>query len=97
MLRVFAEPALTPARWHAAPEHMVAAPLDTFTAVFHRPSGQTHLLVEPAPQILQMLSEPLNEAELLERLSRAFDITDDRDALSDRVRELAEAGLIAPA
>lgn len=84
-------------RWRAAPEHLLAVPLDTFTAVFHRPSGQTHLLVEPAPQILEMLSEPLDEAELLDRLAAAYDIADDRDALAERVRELAEAGLIAPA
>jgi PqqD family protein of HPr-rel-A system len=84
-------------RWRAAPDHLIAVPLDTFTAVFHRPSGQTHLLVEPAPQILMMLSEPLDEAELLERLLAEFDVADDRSALSERVRELAEAGLIAPA
>lgn len=84
-------------RWRGAPDHLTAVPLDTFTAVFHRPSGQTHLLVEPAPQILAALSEPLDEAELLERLSVEFDIVDDPAALSERVRELAEAGLIAPA
>ena len=84
-------------RWRAAPDHMLAVPLDTFTAVFHRPSGQTHLLVEPAPQILKILSEPLDGDELLCRLSAEFDVVDDRAALSERVRELAEAGLIAPA
>jgi PqqD family protein of HPr-rel-A system len=76
---------------------MLAVPLDTFTAVFHRPSGQTHLIVEPAPQILKMLSEPLDENELLGRLFADFDVADDRAAFSERVRELAEAGLIAPA
>ena len=84
-------------RWRAAPEHLSAVPLDTFTAVFHRPSGQTHLLVEPAPQILEMLAAPLDEGELLARLCAVYDLVDDRDALADRVRELADAGLIAPA
>ena len=84
-------------RWRAAPGTLRTQPLDALTAVYHRPSGQTHLLVEPAPQILQMLAEPLDDAALLERLSAAYDVVDDRKALAARVRELAEAGLIAPA
>lgn len=83
-------------RWRAPPEHLRAVPLDAFTALFHLPSGQTHLLVEPAPQILAMLAEPLDETELLQRLSAAYDL-DGSEALAERVRELAEAGVIAPA
>ena len=83
-------------RWRAPPEHLLVVVLDAFTAVFHRPSGQTHLLVEPAPQILEILVEPLDEAELLERLNAAYDL-DGSETLAERMRELAEAGLIAPA
>ncbi len=36
---------------------LIVEPLDIFTAVFHRPSGTTHLLNEPAPQILEMLAD----------------------------------------
>lgn len=71
-------------------------PLDTFTAVFHRPSGQTHLLVEPAPQILDMLAEPMSEQELLVRLQDVYELVDGRESLAARLGELAEAGLIAP-
>ena len=83
-------------RWRAAPDHLTAVPLDAFTAVYQRLSGQTHLLVEPAPQILDMLAEPLSEAELLDRLSATYDL-DGADALAERLQELAEAGLIARA
>jgi hypothetical protein len=39
------------------PTALIVEPLDTFTGVFHRPSGTTHLLVSPAPEILAVLGE----------------------------------------
>ena len=38
-----------------AADLILVEPLDIFTAVFHRPSGITHLLSEPAPQIMEAL------------------------------------------
>ncbi|WP_254606397.1 HPr-rel-A system PqqD family peptide chaperone [Sphingomonas bacterium] len=66
-------------------------PIDAvLTAVFHRSSGLTHLLAEPAPQILAALGgdglggdvlggdglggDALTMAGLLERLGEAFDL-----------------------
>ncbi len=47
-------------RYRAPPATALATVrLDEFTAVYHRPSGATHLLVEPAPEILAALVEPL--------------------------------------
>lgn len=83
-------------RWRAEPGACVAVPLDAFTAVYHRPSGQTHLLVEPAPEMLEALSEPLTGDELRDRLAARFEIEGGDDALGARLAELAEAGLIAP-
>lgn len=75
---------------------LLAEPLDDFVAVFHRPSGTTHLLVEPAPQILAALAEPMSLAGLRERLAATFDLTGDEPALAARVDELVATGLIEP-
>lgn len=75
---------------------LLIAPLDAFTAVYHRASGITHLLAEPAPQILGALGERgLSLDALLDRLARDYDLEDaDRTALAARLDELIEAGLV---
>ena len=76
---------------------LLIAPLDAFTAVYHRASGITHLLTEPAPQILAILQEgALSLDLLLDRLERDYDLADGtREALAARLDELVEAGLVA--
>ncbi len=77
---------------------LLVAPLDAFTAVFHRASGITHLLTEPAPQILQALGDGLTLDALLARLAADYDLADaDRDALAARLDELVVSGLVAAA
>ena len=93
--------------YRAPPEGgLLVAPLDEFTAVYHRASGITHLLTEPAPQILAILGEgALSLDALLDRLARDYDLTDgdltDRDltdgtreALAARLAELVESGVV---
>ena len=83
--------------YRAPPEGgLLIAPLDEFTAVYHRASGITHLLTEPAPQILAILGEgALSLDALLDRLARDYDLTDGtRAALAARLAELVEAGLV---
>lgn len=76
---------------------LLIAPLDAFTAVYHRASGITHLLTEPAPQILAILQEgALSLDLLLDRLEQDYDLADGtREALAARLDELIEAGLVA--
>jgi len=76
---------------------LLIAPLDEFTAVFHRASGITHLLTEPAPQILEALGEVgLTLDALLASLSADYDLADaDREALAARLDELVVSGLVA--
>ena len=76
-----------------------AVELEPFTAVSHRPSGTTHLLVEPAPQLLKLLAgEALSFEMLVRRLADAFDLPDlNERALQARLAELIEAGLVATA
>jgi PqqD family protein of HPr-rel-A system len=83
--------------YRGPPEHgLLTAPLDEFTAVYHRASGITHLLTEPAPQILAVLREgAMSLHALLGRLSREYDLEDaDSAALAARLDELIEAGLV---
>ncbi|WP_343525116.1 HPr-rel-A system PqqD family peptide chaperone [Sphingomonas sp.] len=81
----------------AAADQVLVEPLDLFTAIFHRPSGITHLLTEPAPQILAVLAqEPLDAEELLARLARDYELGDGEGAelLAERLGELEAAGLV---
>lgn len=82
--------------WGPPDNGLLIAPLDEFTAVYHRASGITHLLTEPAPQILAALGEgPVSLDALLARLARDFDLTDGtREALAARLDELVEVGLV---
>ena len=75
---------------------LLIAPLDEFTAVYHRASGVTHLLTDPAPQILVAVQDGARSLDaLLDRLGRDYDLTDGtREALAARLEELVEAGLV---
>ena len=78
---------------------LLIAPLDEFTAVYHRASGITHLLTEPAPQIIAILGESgLTLSALLDRLAEDYELSDGtREALAARLDELVEAGLVEAA
>ena len=58
-------------RWRAAdPATLRRVMLGDLTAIYHRPSGQTHVVAEPAPQILQALTGgPLTVAALMAALA----------------------------
>jgi PqqD family protein of HPr-rel-A system len=86
-----------PVRYAAdPPEHRLAVPLDTLIAVYHRPSGTTHLLASPAPEMIDALAQGAADAgELLARLADRFDLGDgDSEAIAARLAELEEAGLV---
>lgn len=86
---------------YAAPDPAHFAPsvaLDGFTLVYHRPSGQTHMLAEPAPEILAALAQgDADPSEILRRLARDQGLDSEGDAeavIAARLAELAELGLI---
>ena len=71
--------------------------LDGLTALYHRPSGMTHILVTPAPEILAALAEgPADADELLRRIGERFEIEaeDAGEAVAARLAELEAAGLV---
>jgi PqqD family protein of HPr-rel-A system len=67
------------------------------TLVFHRPSGTTHFLSAPAPEMLILLSEaPMSAAALCRRLCEQFDLPEDDEAfyvVESRLDELIASGL----
>ena len=83
-------------RYRAPPaDALIEVELDAFAAIFHRPSGITHLLASPAPEILAALVDPLDLDQLLAALARRYDLVDpDRDALTARLDELVASGLV---
>lgn len=72
--------------------------LDGLNLVFHRPSGLTHMLASPLPEICAVLdAKPLTASALIERLSEQFDLGEEGDALAAleaHLAELAALGLI---
>ena len=84
-------------RYRAAPpETMLAVQLDVLTAIYHRASGQTHLMASPAPEILAAFAgEDLTVDALLARLRADYDLMDaDEASLAARLDELVETGLV---
>lgn len=84
-------------RWHRTElDRLAIVPLDTLTAVFDRGSGDTHIIAEPLPQLLDILSEtPLDLASVRAALSQHFELGDDPDAqLVARLEELVALGLV---
>jgi PqqD family protein of HPr-rel-A system len=76
--------------WHA---------LDSMTLLFHRTSGITHMLADPAPAILEVMADaPLSAAEIAARLMAEFDLesgADTENIVHARLAELADLGLVA--
>lgn len=75
--------------------------LDGFTLVYHRPSGQTHMLAQPAPQILAALAQgDAAPIEIARRLAREHGLLDSEGdvvaVIAARMAELAELGIIRP-
>ncbi len=69
--------------------------LDGLTAIFHIPSGMTHILAAPAPQIIEALAgSPADADELGWRLNERFEIEGGNDAMTARLAELEAAGLV---
>ena len=72
-----------------------AAELDGLTALYHRPSGMTHILAPPAPQILDALAEGPGDAEsIVARIGERFEVEADSGAIEARLAELEAAGLV---
>lgn len=74
----------------AAPETLIAVDFGDVTALYHRASAQTHVVIEPVPELLALLATPRSLDALLDALG-----SDDRAALSARLDELEAIGLVS--
>ncbi|MBB4641675.1 HPr-rel-A system PqqD family peptide chaperone [Rhizorhapis suberifaciens] len=77
---------------------LVIRPLDELSLIYHRPSGITHIVASPVPEILgAMKDDDLDPGELLERLSQLYEFGMHSDlpaVIHARLEELASLGLI---
>ena len=72
----------------------VTVALDGLSLVYHAPSGATHIVAPPAPEILAALGDgPADAVELLRRLHEKFEFDGD-EVIHVRLGELEEAGLV---
>jgi len=82
----------------ADPEDQVrAVALDGLSVLFHAPSGMTHIVAPPAPEILDALRiGPADAGELIARLRAWYDFEGEEaaDAIGARLEELEAAGLV---
>lgn len=81
------------------PELRLEHDLGELVACFHRPSGTTHLLAEPAPELLALLSgRALTIEEIVAGIAQRFAVEDDGADLAERIAarldELCAAGLV---
>lgn len=86
-----------PARYRAPPPAALRViALDQLSAVYHRASGQTHVVAPPVPEILDLLADrAMTPTEVLAALAERFDLPDgDAVALTARLDELVETGLV---
>ena len=86
------------ARFAADPEQCVrSVALDGLSLLFHAPSGMTHIVAPPAPEILEALRlGPAEAGEILARMRAWYDLEgeDAADAVEARLEELEAAGLV---
>lgn len=80
------------------PSQCRAHPVDGMTLVFHRPSGATHFLDSPVPEMLTLLGEaPADAATLTAKLCDRLGVEPDEEALAvveTRLAELVATGLV---
>ncbi|MGV3479643.1 MAG: HPr-rel-A system PqqD family peptide chaperone [Sphingobium sp.] len=71
--------------------------LDALDLIYHRPSGMTHIVSEPVPQILDVLTDGPADAEaIVARLLEQHDFDPEGavEAVDARLAELEAIGLV---
>ena len=62
--------------WASDPDRLRLVAIDELSVLFDRRSGITHVVVDPVPAILSVLStEPQSVSAILKRLRRDFDLS----------------------
>jgi PqqD family protein of HPr-rel-A system len=66
--------------------------LEDITLLYHRSSGQTHMVISPVPEILDALGEddsPVTAAQVHARLERRYDLGEPEQAIAEIEAHLA--------
>lgn len=87
-------------KYRAAPkDDLIWHDLDSMMLLFHRPSGITHMLADPAPAIIEVMEDaPVTAAEIASRLTAVFEIeagAHAEDIVLARLKELSALGLVS--
>ena len=87
-------------KYRAAPkDDLIWHDLDSMMLLYHRPSGITHMLADPAPAIIEVMDNaPLTAGEIAARLTALFDLetgVDAEDIVIARLDELRTLGLVS--
>lgn len=79
-----------------AAEDVRIVSLDGLSVLYHVPSGMTHIVASPAPEILEALQAgPADIAELIARLRSRYELEEEADDIvALRLAELEQAGLV---
>jgi len=80
------------------PQLCLTREIDGLLLVFHRPSGTTHFLERPAPEMLELISgRPMTAEALTDALCERFGFGADAEArtvIAVRLAELVAVGLV---
>lgn len=89
---------MTGTSYRAEPE-LIVRPIEDVTLIYHRRSGQTHMVVSPVPEILAVLAgsdEAFSIDAIVARLAGRFDLGDPVEAaaaVAVHLEEMAALGL----
>ncbi|WHO40207.1 HPr-rel-A system PqqD family peptide chaperone [Sphingobium sp. AP49] len=80
---------------------IIARALDDIVLLYHRPSGQTHMVISPVPEILDAMVDglPASATMLRDRLAQLYDLGEG-DVVGEIGQHLAyldRIGLVRPA
>lgn len=77
---------------------LIVRPLADIALVYHRPSGQTHMVASPVPEILAALEAgPCDSIAVHAHLATQYDLGDPADAraaIETHLTEMAALGLV---
>lgn len=89
-----------PARYcQDSPDAILSCTLEDMALFYHRPSGQTHMVISPVPEILATLDDgaALTAGEVLDQLAHHYDLGAAEEVLplvEAHLAELASLGLV---
>ena len=81
---------------------LLSCALEDLTLLYHRRSGQTHMVISPVPELLDRMADgaTVTAQALHDRLAQEFDLGPPDEALAEiaaHLDALAALGLVRPA